>query len=1548
MNEDNSNDLSGAVAIIGLAGRFPKANDLDAFWQNLIQGQEVVSFFSKEELKAAGVDENLINHPDYVPARAALENAEGFDAAFFGYSPREADVIDPQQRLFLECAWQALENAGYDPERAPGSIGVYGGVSMNSYLINNIIANPEVLETMGGYQVMLGNDKDFLTTRVSYKLNLKGPSVNVQTACSTSLVAVQLACQNLLNYQCDMALAGGVSVQSPRTAGYLYQPGMIMSPDGHCRAFDHKSQGIVAGEGVGMVVLKRYEEAVSDGDTIHAVIRGAAINNDGALKVGYTAPSVDGQTDAILMAQAVGGISPDTITYVETHGTGTELGDPIEISALTQAFRAGTQRDQFCAIGSVKTNMGHLDAAAGVAGLIKTVLALKHKILPPSLHFEKPNPRIDFTRTPFYVNTSAKEWTSNGQPRRAGVSSFGIGGTNAHVVLEEAPAQPRGQSRRAEQVLLLSARSEAALNAAAQNLANWLRNHPDTSLADAAYTLQVGRKVFKHRRAVFCAANEEASAALESADAKQSFTDSAGAEGLRVVFLFPGQGAQYVTMGKGLYESEPIFREEVDRCAELLKQHLNLDLRDILYPTPENAARSEELLQQTWITQSALFTIEYAMAKTWMAWGIQPQAMVGHSIGEYTAACLAGVFSLEDGLALVAARGKMMQSLPGGSMLSVPLAESDLRAYLNPRLAMAAVNAPKMCVVSGPDEAITELQSRLTERGVACRKLHTSHAFHSVMMDPILDAFTQLAGQVSLNPPQIPYLSNLSGNWITAEQATSPAYWAAHLRSTVRFAQNMEVLSSEPGILLETGPGQTLGTLARQQAGKTARQVILASMRHPHDTASDSAFLAAAIGRLWLAGSALDWQAYHAGEALRRIPLPTYPFERRKHWIEPKKTAAPAPAKAALTERKELSEWFYLPTWQRSAWPAVNATLPAAEDEQWLIFADALGLGERIAQRLRSEGKPVSIVQPGAQFAKNAERAFQLRPDNQDDYSALFAELAAQNAQPTRILHLWTLTQQPPRLEDGASEQLRLGFSSLMALAQAFGDQTNKKAARLLVVTNQMHEIAGGEEVSALKSLVTGPCMSISQEYPDLACRSVDILLPVSGLQPASPTVDHLLTEFAIDTPEPVAAHRGSYRWVPVYAPQRLAEAGHAGLPLRQGGTYLITGGYGGIGLTLAGEIARAAQANLVLVGRSGLPEPSAWQAWLTGHDEQDRTSQKIRAVQALEANGATVLCLKADVGDMDQMRAVIAQAKARFGRLDGVIHAAGTAGGGIIQLKTPEQAAAVLRPKVEGTRILDLLLAGEAPDFLLLCSSINAITGGAGQVDYTSANAFLDAYAQQKAAQGSKTRVLSINWTAWQDVGMAVETEVPVHLRHWKEENLRTAIRPAEGWEALIRVFAAAVPQMVVSPHDLNQTLALAFGRGKPAKEHAAADAPGAEQEQPAAVAEQSSRPELQNAYAPPSTKTEAGLVQVWENLIGVQPIGIHDNFFELGGHSLLATQILTRIRETYHVELPLRTFFESNTVAEIAKRIEAALWVEQNKEIAESSSADREEMTF
>ncbi len=929
----NEEPIEG-IGIIGMACRFPGAENVEEYWHNLYHGVESLTFFTGKESEAG-----------YVAAKAVLDHIEMFDASFFGCTPREAETMDPQHRLFMECSWEALENSGYDPGLYPGRIGVYGGAGFNTYLLFNLARNDDFSSPADGFRLVIGNDKDHITTRVSYKFDLRGPSVGINTACSTSLAAVQLACQGLLNYQCDIALAGGVTVIVPQKSGYYHQEGDIHSADGHCRPFDARASGMVDGSGAGIVVLKRLDEALADGDCIHAVIKGSAMNNDGSLKVGYASPGIDGQAEVIAEAQDMAGVNPDTITYIETHGTGTALGDPIEIAALTKVFRAGTDRKGFCAIGSVKSNFGHLDTAAGVAGLIKTALSLKHRMIPPSLHFENPNPAIDFTGSPFYVNNKLSKWESPNGPLRAGVSSFGIGGTNIHVVLEEAPKIESTTGPGPVQLLLLSARTSSALDKATANVAQHLKDNPQVNLADVGYTLQTGRRAFSHRRMLVCSSSDGAREALETMDPGRVFTKDCELGKRPVVFMFPGQGTQYVNMASGLYRWEPLFREQVDLCSEILEPILGIDLRRLLSGGPKIAEKEKICdpgeykirpyegfrdegrgepcvhpksyqvfpgegrgepcvhpkssdradgetpgpeINQTEVTQPAIFVVEYAMAKVWMEWGVYPKAMIGHSIGEYTAACLAGVFSLQDALRLVAARGQLIREIPGGGMLSVFLAEKEILPYLTKGLSLAAVNGPSSCVVSGTIKAIETLMQGLAEPGVGCRRLQTSHAFHSEMMDPVLERFKEKVAEVAVNTPRIPYISNVTGTWITGDEVKDPAYWARHLRHTVRFEEGMQVLFKEPSqILLEVGPGRTLAALAKRHPDKSNQQVVLTSIPHPEENQSDPAFLMTTLGKLWLEGVRIDWTRFYRQKKRHRLPLPTYPFERQRYWIEP-------------------------------------------------------------------------------------------------------------------------------------------------------------------------------------------------------------------------------------------------------------------------------------------------------------------------------------------------------------------------------------------------------------------------------------------------------------------------------------------------------------------------------------------------------------------------------------------------------------------------------------------------------------------------------------
>ena len=1561
----NSETTEHAVAVIGMSGRFPKAASVEQFWENLRDGVEGISFFSDEELEASGVEASALADPAYVRAHGSLEDVELLDAAFFGLTPREAEITDPQHRLFLECAWEALERAGYDAEKYAGRVGVYGGTGISTYLLTNLLSNRELLRSVGGFQAMLGNDKDHLPTRVSYKLNLRGPSVLVQTACSTSLVAVHLACQSLLSGECDMALAGGVSVRSPQKAGYLYSEGGIASPDGHCRAFDAAAQGTVSGSGVGLVVLKRLADALADGDLVHAVVLGSAVNNDGAAKVGYTAPGEGGQAEVIAEAMALAGVAPDTVTYVEAHGSGTALGDPIEFAALARAFRAATDRKNFCAVGSVKTNVGHLDAAAGVAGFIKAVLALKHKALPPSLHFQTPNPKMDIENSPFFVNAQLTPWAPGETPRRAGVSSFGMGGTNAHVVLEEAPEpEPSGASRPA-QLLMLSAKTGAALDAAASNLADFLARNPEANLADVAYTLHTGRRDFAHRRMVVCRHREEAVAALGSKDSARVYGSVRESGGRAVAFMFPGLGDQYVGMGRELYERERIFRAQFDRCADILKPELGLDLRDVLFPQDSAAAgrpgvdikpggiavdfrrmvgRTEAqpareaapgALASTRVAQPAVFVVEYALARLLMSWGIKPAAFIGYSIGELVAACLAGVFSLEDALRLVAGRARLIERLEAGAMLAVAMTEERVTALLGERLSVAAINSPTLCVISGPTAEVEELERRLKAEGEVCRRMQTSHAFHSKMMEPARAEFAALAASFEMRAPRTPFVSNVSGTWVKADEATDPNYWADHLCRPVRFAEGLAELLNEPErVLVEVGAGQTLGGLAMQHPDGKPTHVTVSALRHRYDTQSDMEYLLGAAGKLWLAGVGLDWRGFYADERRRRVQLPTYPFERRRYWVAPRRAegaANAAPARPAGGKRADMAEWFYVPAWKPSARAAkYDPAALRARRGNWLVFLDERGLGAGVAARLEAEGQTVVTVAAGREFARAAAGAsYVIDPASATDYEALLSELASADKRPEQILHLWGVTGAVPvacSVFDACERAQERGFYSLLFLAQAIGNYLGSAPVNITAVTDELHELTGSENLRPAKATVLGPCRVIPQEYPGVSCRNVDVQF--SAAWTCERLAEQLLAEALSTAPEPLVAYRGRRRWAQSFETVRLEPAGGPA-PLREGGVYLIAGGTGGIGLELALHLARTARAKLVLTARTPMPERADWERWLAARGEADPVSRKIRKVRELEALGAEVLIAEADVADLKGMREVLAQARERFGRIDGVVHAAGVAEGGMIQLKQAEAAARVLSAKLRGALVLEEVLKSERLDFFVLCSSLNSVLGGFGEVDYCAANAFLDAFAHYYSSRHGVPAV-SINWDVWGEVGLAVNYAAPAGLADQLGESLKRGLLNAEGAEAFDRILSTSLPQVIVSTQDLravieqNNTAAAAAADGT-----AAAGATRATH----------TRPSVSAAYVAPEGELEQTVAAVWQELLGIEPVGANDNFFELGGHSLLATLLLTRLRARFQVELPLRVIFEAPTVAELCVYVEDALLSELEEMAGEAS---------
>jgi len=1500
-----------AVAVIGMAGRFPGVRTVTDLWPVVRDGRECVTFFTPEELIAAGVDAGLVARPEYVRARGVLDDVDSFDAACFGFSAREAEITDPQHRLFMECALEVLEHAGYAPASTRGSIGVFAGAAPSSYLLHHL-AGHEL--AAGGAQLGIGNSPDFLATRVAYKLDLKGPAYTVQSACSTSLLAVHLACQNLLAYECDLAIAGGVSLVLPIRSGYLFQEDGMLSPDGHCRPFDAAARGTVFGSGVGLVALKRLDAALADRDTIHAIVLGSAVNNDGSLKAGYTAPSVGGQAAVITEALANAAVPAESIGYLEAHGTGTSLGDPIEVSALTQAFRTQTDRTGFCALGALKANIGHLDTAAGIAGFIKTVLVLRERTLPPLLHFSSANPAIDFAASPFVVPTTARPWIpAPGIPRRAGISAFGVGGTNVHVVLQEAPVAPATGPSRTYHLLPLSARTSESLEAAAIDLVDHFDGHPaGLSLADAAYTLQVGRRACEHRRAVVCGSFEEAMDRLENPGDPEVASGVVGDRPVQVAFLCPGLGVQAAGMAADLYASEAVFREALDRGCASFAPHLDVDLREVL--TSPATSRTIGLIARIDVGEAALFVFEHAVAQLLGSWGIGPDLLIGHSIGEYVAACLSGVFSLADAARIVAVRGAALQALPPGALLAVSLGPEALQPFLNPSLALAIVNAPTACVVAGPGEAVTELESRLTRKGVASRRLDIPRALQSAMVDPAVGAVESAVAAVERRAPTVPMLSTVTGRLATAE-ITEPQAWGRHLRHTLYFADAVrDSLKDASRVFVEIGPGMTLSNLARQNLDRASRRVIVNALPDVRERKAGEAQLLAMAARLWVGGVNIDWDALHAGRPRRRIPLPGYHFERRKYWIEPRAHAT-EPVVASGPRRASLDDMCALATWKQSPLRigATRADSEAASGvlAHWLVLDDLLNDGTALADAIAATGIRVTRVCPGETFSSGPGTTFTVRPQDHADYLRLVQALRESDDLPSTVVYGWGLAGPRPA-PDGMADASVVddgAFHALLQLLQAMGHAGwCERALTLVVMTCEVYDVDGREAIDPARALVLGPAVVVGHEWPRVVCRHVDV--GRADLASVERLAEQIRREVDAASEQRSIALRGRQRFARTFEPIRLTAAADGPHPrLRPRGVYLVTGGFGGIGATLAEVLAADVQARLVLIGRHALPPADAWEDWIAAHDAADEVTRRIAVVRGLEARGAEVMTAAGDVASEPEMSAVVRSALERFGRIDGVIHAAGVLGNALIPLKTRASADAVMRPKVVGTRILSRVLREQDLDFFVLCSSLASLVGNPGQVDYCAANAFLDAWALQASrGDGVRARVVSINWDTWRDVGMAAATTAPAGLQTARDQLLRKAITPLEGAEIFRRILAEDLPQIVVATVPIADRVRPEARRELPMEERPLARHP---------------RPALQTAFIEPRSALEKQIAAEWAAALGLESVGIDDNFFDLGGDSLTALRVIARFQAETTFTCTVTDFYSAPSIRMLVERL-------------------------
>ena len=1492
---------SDSIAIIGMSARFPQSQNVQEYWKHLLAGDILISDLSESDIRNAGVDEQTSSNKSYVHRGSFIHGADMLDAGLFNLSRREAEIIDPQQRILLECAWEALEDAGYTGERE--HVGVFAGVGMNTYLLQ-LIANPAVVASAGGYQLMLANDKDFCATRIAYKLNLNGPAVNVQSACSTSLAAVHLACVSLLSRECDIALAGGASVSFPQGTGYPYMPGMILSPDGFCRPFDVEAKGTVPGGGAGLVVLKRLSQALADGDNIVAIIRGSAWNNDGAAKVGFTAPSVDGQATVLREALSAAGISPRQVGYVEAHGTATELGDPIEVAALTTVFTEDRFDAASCVLGAVKSNMGHADAAAGVAGLIKAALATRSGEIPGTPTYSNANPTLHLEKGPFFVSSTLRNWPKSGE-RWAGVSSFGIGGTNVHVVLSEAPASVEEHTLFGPSIFPVSARTPTALQSMRDGLAAHLESKPALSTAAVASTLQQGRRELACRRAFVATDTTGLIDALRKPE--KTKTEPAPALSRDIVYLFPGQGQQFFGMAPRLYESDAIFRRVIDEGAALLNDNnFGIACIDLICgrETPIQAR-----LHETDVAQPLLFLVEYALATRWRSLGVEPSALVGHSLGELTAATVAGVFSFADGLQLAAERGRLMAQTPAGIMLAAVLPPDRLSEFLEHDVWIAAENGPKMTVVSGPIAAVEALENRLKQANVASVRLASKNAFHTPLMSDAAKAFRQKVESVSLHPPQIPLLSNVTGDWIDPVEVQSGQYWGRQILSRVRFTQNLAALADRPRLLLEVGPGEALIGIAKQQLPKS---VMVSSLGTEKRRSSDDITFLGAVARTWESGATIKWQMLCPQVKSKRVSLPSYPFERERFYVDTDTSTSQEAVPKTVTskmspekpvKRNDITDWFYAASWKSTPSALLSTRERRHEVGGWLVLLDNQGLGRAVANRLNSATAQCITVSTASTF-KQEENNFFIDPADPDHYGMLWEAIDRSGLHPEGLLNFWAIQGMPVE-----------AYDSMMLLLQA-ARVGHQRFRYIEIITDSLESIGGEPIHDPMRAQVIGLLRMLPAEYSGIDCRSVDVHLAAADFDQ---TALEIVEELRIPGKAMNVAYRHGIRWLRNLIESPLPTSSAS--PFRENGVYLITGGTGGIGYSIAQHLLQNYGASLILTGRSRLPLQDKWEDWLAQHGQADETSRRILRMKELAQSGGRIAYFDADVTSVEDMSRVIRSAEIDFGSISGVIHAAGVAGSGTIAIQTLAESLKIRMPKVSGSVALVEALGGRQLDFLLLCSSISAWMPGFAQGAYAAANTFEDYFAMY-CRSTLNIPAIAIGFDAWQEVGMAADMELPVGLESVKEERLRTAMTTAEGIEVARRVLSMwRAPHILTSTVDLNISLVGPHDSPVTAPQVTASSAPG-----------EGDNPQLH------------AILAIWKDLLAIDSIEPTDNFFELGGHSLMGTMLLARLRDQFGVTLTLRTLFDAPTPLSLAECLRS----HQEPEASPTATEDREEFAF
>ncbi len=1566
------------LCLTGMACRFPGGADTPGlFWQNLVNGVDASSALPDDRWGAVLPVSDDPDEPGavYTTRGAFVRDIAGFDARFFGISPREAARMDPQQRLLLEVTWEALENAGIAADQLRGSrTGVFIGMMAGSQY-GTLQFDSQGHACLDDPYFGLGISASVAAGRVSYVYDLRGPSLTLDTACSSSLVALHLAAESIRNGDCDTAIVGGVSAITHLDSFRQACKMRMLARDGRCKTFDAAADGFAMGEGCGVVILERARRAAELGHRPLAILRGSATNQDGASN-GLTAPNGSAQVAVITRALARAGVRPADVDYIEAHGSGTLLGDAIELGAIMQAVGSGRDAQRPVVVGAVKTNVGHLVGAAGMAGLIKTVLALRHGHVPANLHLTTPTPAIDWDASPTLLPAATMPWPEAGTGI-AGVSSFGWSGTNAHVILERTP-QPVVEQLAREQsapeawhLLPLSAASSTAVSSVAENLAEHLRAHPETSLADASFTLQAGRSALKARAAVVGRNAADAIRELAEVGGRVPVRTVPVGQPARVSFLLPGTGEQYPGMADGLYRTEPVFRDAVDRCAAAASAH-GVNLAKV-FGAPDGSPASADPLARLDEAHAAVFAADYACARLWQHWGVEPSALLGYSLGEYVAACLAGVFSLDDAIGLVIRRARLVMEAPEGAMTAVALPADATSRLLPSDVTVAALNGPMTTVVAGPVTSMSELERELCVQGIAHQRLRTDRAMHSAVLEDLRDKVAALVRDTPREVPRIPFVSNLTGTWITAEQARDPDYWAAHMCGTVKFADDVATLMAEGGILLEAGPGNMRSLAAQILAAQSPaahtsgnnaeRPVVVATLPTAADPADERGFILRAAGTLWTYGVPLDWRAMRGDQPGRATSLPTYPFEHQRFWPAVKAPALPAentalpaenivlparrqpqsvetratetqatetqatetrPAAADGDGRLAEDAWLNAPQWQAQAAPDGVPVGP------FLLLADSLGVAERLAGQLAEFGT-CTVVTEGASFEDGGGGRFALRPDSQADYAALVDRLAAAGELPRTVVHLWSLTGDQPDGPDELSQDTvrlrqRLGFASLTSLTVALAGKS-AQGVRVLVATDRARRVEPGEPVAPGKATLVGPCLTLPQEYPGVACRIVDLpaLAPrpdgADGPDDTNGTLlaGHLMTELAWPGSDVLIAYRSGRRLVRRHAAAVAPQRAGAGLPLRNGGVYLITGGLGKLGLVFARHIAsQAAGPRLILLSRGGLPARDEWDALLADGADAEAAA-RVRAVVELERLGATVLPSATDVADPTAMSALVEEIHDRFGPVNGVVHGAGvTSASGFAMaadltdstVLADKRVAEHFAAKVYGTLVLTDVLSAEPLDFCLLQSSMSAELGGLGFTAYAAANAFLASFPDAVPGDGAAAprpvgwRPVSwrtVCWDAWQSTLEQMSGGIGSALAEH-------AMTDDEALRALGAVYRTEERMLVVSTADLAARRAKWVAGGDPL----------ADADPRAGSADVDA-----SAPVPDRADCERRLAALWGAALGTDDIGPNDNFFELGGNSLIGLQLMNSIQKEFRVAVSVVTLFEAPTVAAMTERL-------------------------